>query len=54
MRARARNLIREQREHFPILSPRNRVLANMICDIPWAFNLAYGCYTAIFERQQQH
>lgn len=54
MRARARNLIREQREHFPILSLRNRALANMICDIPWAFNLAYGCYTAIFERQQQH
>ena len=54
MRARARNLIREQRNYFSVLSTRNQILANMICYAPWAFCLAYSCYTAIFERQQQH
>lgn len=54
MRARAKDMLREQREHFLILSLRNRILANMICYVPWAFCLAYNCYTAIFERQQQH
>ena len=54
MRARARSLIREQRDYFFVLSTRNQILANMICYAPWAFCLAYSCYTAIFERQQQH
>ncbi len=53
-RRRVRQLIREQREHFSVLSSRNRLLANMICIAPWSFRLAYRLYSLIFRREEQH
>jgi len=53
-RVRARNLIREQKPYFPLLSLRNRILANMIFMAPWSFRLAYGAYVKLFQREEQH
>ena len=54
LRAEARGLLRQQSRYFPMLSLRNRVLARMICTAPWSFNIAYGCYVSLFQRQEQH
>lgn len=51
---RVRALLLEQREHFHLLSTRNRILANMICTAPWSFHLAYGAYVKLFQREEQH
>ena len=53
-RARARNLIREQKPWFGLLSARNKILAHMICVAPWSFRLAYGAYVKLFQREEQH
>lgn len=53
-RQRARGLLGEYREWFPLLSRRNRILANMILAAPWSFDLAYGVYVALFQREEQH
>jgi len=53
-RNRARELLKEQRAYFPLLSRRNRLLANMICTAPWSFRLAYGLYVLLFQREEQH
>ena len=53
-RARARNLIREQKPWFGLLSARNKILAHMICIAPWSFRLAYGAYVKLFQREEQH
>lgn len=53
-RRRVRNLLLEQQEHFHLLSPRNRLLALMICKTPWLFRIAYGTYVALFQRDEQH
>lgn len=53
-RARARNLIREQKTWFGLLSARNKILAHMICIAPWSFRLAYGAYVKLFQREEQH
>ncbi len=53
-RARARELIRQQKPYFGLLSLRNRILSNMICIAPWSFRLAYGLYVKLFQREEQH
>lgn len=53
-RSRVRGLLLEQREFFPLLSKRNRMLANMICTVPWSFHLAFGLYVKLFRREEQH
>ena len=53
-RVRARELIREQKPHFGLLSTRNRILSHMICVAPWSFRLAYGVYVKLFQREEQH
>lgn len=53
-RTRARNLIREQKNWFNLLSTRNRILAQMICLAPWSFRMAYGMYVKLFQREEQH
>lgn len=53
-RSRVRGLLLEQREFFPLLSKRNRMLANMICTAPWSFHLAFGLYVKLFRREEQH
>lgn len=53
-RNRVRGLLLEQKEYFPLLSKRNRILANMICTAPWSFHLAYGLYVKCFQREEQH
>ena len=53
-RVRARELLREQKPWFGLLSLRNKVLANMICVAPWSFRLAYGLYVKLFQREEQH
>lgn len=53
-RKRVRQMLRKEREHFRLLSLRNKVLANMICYAPWSFHLAYGAFVALFQREEQH
>ena len=53
-RTKVRALLREQKEYFPLLSVRNRILANMICLAPWSFTLAYRAYVALFQREEEH
>ncbi len=53
-RRRVRQLLRENRPYYDVLSPRNRLLANMICYAPWSFRAAYQLYVALFQRQEQH
>jgi len=53
-RLRVRSLLLEQQEHFRLLSARNRILAHMICKVPWLFRIAYGTYVALFQREEQH
>lgn len=53
-RRRVRDMLLKEREHFHLLSLRNKVLANMICFAPWSFHLAYGAFVALFQREEQH
>lgn len=53
-RVRVRTLLQEQQPYFRLLSPRNKVLAAMICKAPWTFRIAYGAYVALFQREAQH
>lgn len=53
-RVRARNLIREQKPWFGLLSVRNKILSYMICVAPWSFRIAYGLYVKLFQREEQH
>jgi len=53
-REKARKWLKEQREFFPLLSTRNRILAGMICTAPWTFHLAYGLYVKLFQKEEQH
>lgn len=53
-RRQVRDMLREERGSFPLLSLRNRILANMICFAPWSFHLAYGLFVALFQREEQH
>lgn len=53
-RTRVRTLLMEQREHFHLLSSRNKILAEMICRTPWMFHVAYGVYVKLFQREEQH
>lgn len=53
-RTRVREQLQGEREWFSLLSPRNRVLAWMICRAPWSFRLAYRTYVAVFRREEQH
>ena len=53
-RERVRELLREQKAYFHLLSMRNRVLAHLVCAAPWAFTAAYGLYVKLFQREEQH
>lgn len=53
-RARVRQLLREQKDYFPLLSRRNQILANMICTAPWSFRIAYRLYVKLFQREEEH
>lgn len=53
-RSRVRGLLLEQKAYFPLLSKRNRILANMICTAPWSFHMAYRLYVKLFQREEQH
>ncbi len=53
-RSRVRSMLREQQEHIPLLSLRNKVLAQMICKAPWTFHIAYRMFVAVFQREEQH
>lgn len=53
-RKRVRTMLTEQKQYFPLLSTRNKLLANMICTAPWTFHLAYGTYVKLFQREEQH
>ena len=53
-RERVRDMLWAERDSFPLLSLRNKVLANMICYAPWCFHIAYGVYVALFQREEQH
>lgn len=53
-RQRVRRLLIEQKEHFYLLSTRNKLLANMICAAPWTFHVAYRLYVKLFQREEQH
>ena len=53
-RTRARELLKEKKSYFSLLSFRNRILANMIVYAPWSFRLAYGLYVKLFGGQEEH
>lgn len=53
-RQRVRAMLQEQRPWFDVLSARNRVLARMVCAVPWMFSLAYCGYVKIFQKEEQH
>lgn len=53
-RKRGRELLKEQKPWFHLLSARNRILANMVCTAPWTFHLAYGLYVKLFRKEEQH
>lgn len=53
-RSRLRGMLQEQKPFFSVLSIRNRILAQMICNAPWSFHLAYGLYVKLFQREEQH
>ena len=53
-RSRVRALLKQQREFFPLLSKRNKILAHMVCTAPWMFHMAYGAYVKLFQKEEQH
>lgn len=42
-------LLAEERESFPLLSRRNRLLAGAICDAPWLFRGTFRLYVKLFR-----
>lgn len=48
-----RQLLKENKTHFGILSKRNQILAQLICTAPWAFSLAYSLYVKL-RGQEEH
>lgn len=53
-RSRVRQLLKQQKAYFPLLSRRNQILAQMVCTAPWMFHMAYGAYVKLFQREEQH
>lgn len=53
-RKRVRELLKRQKEFFPLLSKRNFILAHMVCTAPWLFHIAYGIYVKLFQKEEQH
>lgn len=53
-RKRVRKLLAEQKDHYHLLSMRNRILASMICWAPWLFHIAYSIYVKLFQQEEQH
>lgn len=53
-RQQVQQMLEAQRAYFPLLSKRNRLLAQMVCKTPWLFRLAYGTYVKLFQREEQH
>lgn len=49
-----RQKLRDQRAYFPLLSGRNRILANLIVTAPWAFTLAYRAFLTLTGKQEEH
>ena len=45
---RVRRMLAEQKPHFSVLSPRNRVLAVLICAAPWMFRVVFRGYVKLF------
>ena len=45
---RVREMLAEQKKRFPVLTRRNRVLAGMICTVPWLFRAVFRCYVKLF------
>lgn len=53
-RSRVRQMLQQQKDYFGLLSARNRLLAKMICTVPWAFRISYRMYVKLFQNQEQH
>ncbi len=53
-RQKARGMLQARKDRFFRLRPRNRVLAELICRAPWAFDISYGIYTRVFRRKEEH
>lgn len=53
-RSRVRQLLKEQKAYFYLLSKRNKILANMVCTAPWMFHMAYGAYVKLFRKEEEH
>ena len=45
---RVRGMLAEQKDHYSVLTRRNRVLAQMIRTAPWAFRAVFRCYVNLF------
>lgn len=45
---RVREMLAEQKDHYSVLTRRNRVLAGMICAAPGLFRTAFRCYVKLF------
>lgn len=53
-RQRVRAGLEAQKDFFPLLSKRNRLLARMVCKTPWLFDLTYRLYDKLFRREEEH
>lgn len=49
-----RQLLREQKSWFHLLTGRNRILAKMICAAPWLFRGAYRAYLTLTRKKEEH
>ena len=45
---RVREMLAEQKDHYSVLTRRNRVLAGMICTAPGLFRVVFRCYVKLF------
>lgn len=45
---RVRRMLAEQKDHYSVLTRRNRVLAQMIRTAPWTFRAVFRCYVKLF------
>lgn len=45
---RVREMLAEQKDHYSVLTRRNRVLAGMICAAPGLFRTVFRCYVKLF------
>ena len=45
---RVREMLAEQKDHYSVLTRRNRVLAGMICAAPGLFRVVFRCYVKLF------